>query len=107
MTMPMAASAFNWVSVSRGVFTRIYSGPLVTGTPFEVLELALMSGPAATVVFTLNGYSAAYPFYTSNVNNSVLTSFAGSPPVGSTGNWAVILPYNVSPWSSGCLPTAP
>jgi hypothetical protein len=104
--MAVAASAFNWARASSGVWTRIAMGPLVSGLPFQALELATMGG-TASISFTLDGYSASPPFYERDVG-TVRTSFSGSPPLGSTGNWAVVLSYRLSPWAEfWLLPNRP
>jgi hypothetical protein len=95
--MAVAGSAFNWVRVSGGVWTRISQGPLVSGLPLQALELATLGAPSAVISFTLDGYSASPPFYERDTN-VVTTGFAGSPPVGSTGIWAVVLSYRLSPY---------
>jgi len=97
--MALVGSAFNWSFVKSGIWTRIYMGPLISGTPFQVLELATaVRGSTATITFTLDGYSASPPFF-HRFPGAIRTSFAGSPPLGSTGRWAVILAYPLSPWA--------
>ena len=63
--MPAAVgTAFNWVRVSGGVWTKIASGPLVTGLPFQALELAAsVPTPGRTINWTLDGYNALVPYY--------------------------------------------
>jgi hypothetical protein len=89
-------TAFNWVSVSSGVWTRIWQGPLVNIFPFQALELATTGG-LATITWTLDGYSAAIPFYERH-GGSTRAGFAGSPPMGHTGSYADVLLYHPTPW---------
>ena len=95
--MAVAASAFNWVSVRSGVWTRIAMGPCVSGTPFQVLEMTL-TGPAGAITFTVDGYSASPPFYQRIGGTNPTGSSGAAPPLGSTGNWAAMFAFGVSPW---------
>ena len=99
--MPAAVgTAFNWVRVSGGVWTKIASGPLVTGLPFQALELAAFSPTARgqTINWTLDGYNALAPYY-SRSSGTIRVFFAGAPPVGPGASWAAILSFTPSPWA--------
>jgi len=91
-------TAFNWVRVTGGVWTKIGQGPLVTGLPLQALEVHPTSGIIRTINWTLDGYSAAPPFYQRETGRTRTLSF-GSPPTGHTGDYAVVLAFAVSPWA--------
>jgi hypothetical protein len=96
-----AGTAFNWVRVSGGVWTRIWSGPLVTGLPFQGLELAAFGPtPGRTLTWTLDGYSPLAPYYNRSAGTTRVF-FAGAPPVGHLGpsSWAAVLWFTPSPWA--------
>jgi len=98
--MPAAVgTAFNWVRVSGGVWTKIASGPLVTGLPFQALELAAsVPTPGRTINWTLDGYNALVPYY-NRTSGTTRAFFFGAPPVGHIGSWAAILSFTPSPWA--------
>ena len=101
--MPAAVgTSFNWVPVSAGVWTRIGSGPLITGLPFQALELAAF-GPTRggrTLTWTLDGYNALLPYYNRTAGTTTVF-FVGAPPVGhlGPGSWAAVLSFTPSPWA--------
>src|SRR5450631_1338511 len=102
--MAAVATIYNWVKASGGVWTRIAMGPLVTGFPVQFLELAGLGAPA-TIGFSLDGYSAAPPFYERNtVASTSISAFSG--PESSTGVYTLVIAYAVSPWAEfWLLPT--
>jgi len=95
--MSGVGTAFNWVSVSGGVWTRIWQGPLIAIFPFQALELATLSG-ISSIGWTLDGYNAAPPFY-QRFGGVTNVGFAGSPPMGHTGAYATVVSFRVSPWA--------
>jgi hypothetical protein len=97
--MPAAlGTAFNWVTVSGGVVTKIAQGPLIQGLPLQALELGRFGpGPSGPIAWTLTCYSAAPPFY-SMISGTVTPGFFGAPPVGHTGFYAAVLAFHSSPW---------
>jgi len=90
-------TAFNWVRVTGGVWTKIWQGPLVTGLPFQALEVHPVGGSISTINWTLDGISAAPPFY-QRETGTTRAFFAGAPPTGHSAPWAVVLSFVVSPW---------
>ena len=97
--MPAAAgTAFNWVFVPSGIWTKIFSGPLVTGFPYQALELAV-AGSGSSTTWTLEGISASPPYYVFVGGTTRFVDFHGSPPVGHTGRASVWVAFAVSPWA--------
>ncbi|MCJ8156396.1 hypothetical protein [Sphingomonas sp. LaA6.9] len=98
--MAAAGSAFNWVTVRSSIWTKIWQGPLVVqGVPYQFLELAVQN-PAnisRMITWTLDGYSAAPPFYQRSMGTS-LAPATFAPPIGYTGSTAVVLAFLISPW---------
>ena len=103
--MAAFATLFNWVTTPGNVWTRIAQGPLVTGLPIEFLELGGLGGPTA-LGFTLDGYSAAPPFYQRyKVTRTMIPAFPG--PDQGTGSPTLVTSFLVSPWAEfWLLPTA-
>ena len=99
--MPAAAgTAFNWVRVSSGVWTKLAAGPLVTGLPFQGLELATTApGISRTITWTLEGISASPPYYVRGGGTTPAVRFFGSPPVGHVGSYSVTVAFGLSPWA--------
>ena len=96
--MAAVGTAFNWVLVSGGVWTRIWQGPLVTIFPFQALELG-GSAASTTIRWTLDGYSAVVPFYQRHGGTTIAPNVGGpGNPIGHTGLYATVLSYHVSPW---------
>jgi hypothetical protein len=97
--MAILASAFSWVRVTSGVWTRIAQGPLVQIGPIQALELVPTTF-TSTVSITLDGYSAAPPFYERDFNTVDLSAIGptNSLPFGSTGNWQMVVSYRISPF---------
>lgn len=97
--MPAAVgTAFNWVFVRSGVWTKIWQGPLVTGIPFQALELAATSFAGRRITWTLDGFSVSPPFFQRNAGVSTVPVSA-SQPVGHFSSWAGVFSYAVSPWA--------
>jgi hypothetical protein len=106
--MAIAATAFGWVHVQKGVWgvwTRIAQGPIVQFLPFQELQIVPSMDTLPTPIsVTLDGYSAAPPFYerdTNTVNSSRLgVAPPGIPPVGfSLGATVLVTTYLNSPYS--------
>jgi hypothetical protein len=99
--MPAAAgTAFNWVFVRSGIWTKIAGGPLVTGLLFQGLELATAApGITRTITWTLEGISASPPYYVRGGGTTPGVRFFGSPPVGHVGFYSVVVAFAVSPWA--------
>jgi prepilin-type processing-associated H-X9-DG protein len=95
--MAAVGTAFNWVLVSGGVWTRIWQGPLVPLFPFQALELGTLSG-ISNIRWTLDGYNAAPPFYERHGGRTNV-GFAGNPPTGHTGSYAAVVSFRGSPWA--------
>jgi hypothetical protein len=70
---------------------------MVSGIPFQALELATTGSPSASITWTLDGYSAAIPFY-SRFGGTTSVGFAGATPMGHTGSYAAVLGFHVTPW---------
>lgn len=102
--MALVGTMFNWVTVSRaGTWTRIGQGPLVHGVPFERLELSSLTAAntikAQTISWTLDCYSANWPFYERHRGTTPGVGFAGAPPgFGALSTIAVYLFEPMSPW---------
>ena len=95
-----AATAFNWVLVRSGTWTKIFSGPLVTGLPLQALELRTAApGVTGTIAWTLEGISASPPYYFWGGGRFPGAGFSGAPPVGHVGSYAVVVAFAVSPWA--------
>jgi hypothetical protein len=95
--MAAAGTMFNWVFVRSGVWTRIWQGPLLQGLPFQGLEFASGSNIAGFVTWTLDGYSAAAPFYERSTGTGPVNA-SGNPPTGHFLSYAAVLSFRVSPW---------
>jgi len=95
-----AATAFGWVLVRSGIWTKIAAGPLVTGLPFQGLELATAApGITGTIIWTLEGISASPPYYVRGGGTYPAARFFGSPPVGHVGSYPTLVAFGVSPWA--------
>jgi hypothetical protein len=78
--------------------TKIAEGPLITGLPYQALELGRVSAaPSGVITFTLTGFSSAPPFF-STTAGTASPGFFGAPPIGHTGFYAAILAFVPSPW---------
>ena len=95
--MAVAATSFNWVMVSGGVWTRIAAGPLISGVPIQALELLTTTFPGGAVTYTLDGYSAAPPFYERD-GGMVTVPSSSSVPTGHTFDVSIIVSYRSSPY---------
>jgi len=98
--MAIVASAFSWVRVRSGAWTRIAQGPLTPFGPIQWLELAPAASGPSMVSITLDGYSAAPPFYTRDTNTYDMTGLGieTSQPIGSYGRAAIVTAYPASPF---------
>ena len=54
--MSGVGTAFNWVQVTGGVWTRIWQGPLVAVIPLQALELGTTAASSTKITFSLDGY---------------------------------------------------
>ena len=95
--MPIIGTSFTWTAIPAGIWTRFAQGPLIDGAPLQSLELVLTGPPSGSVTFTLDGYSAAPPFYERDTG-VFSTFFLTSPPVGQSFIPAALLSYRVSPY---------
>lgn len=94
--MALVASYFTWVSVSRGMRTRIAQGPLVHGVPVQWLEFGNPGGRDTTVNFFATVYSAAAPWYLTTSGTAMAWRFFPDP-YGITGGRIL----DMFPWDAG------
>ncbi|RJF90354.1 hypothetical protein [Sphingomonas cavernae] len=108
--MAYIATTYNWVTVRSRVWTKIWQGPLLQGFVFQFLEFGMPLGSStgnAMVSWTLEGFSAAPPFYQRSSGTSPAPPLTGS---GWGGSAAAVLSFRTSPWvefnvltNRGCL----